>query len=312
MESRETEVEGEEHRDAAGVRRYVFVGAGAVGSALGGLLAQQGSDVLLVARGEHGRAMIDHGLTVRCPDTTFTLPVSVVTSPEQARLRVDDVLVLTTKTQQAEAAVNEWADVPVHRHDGTIAGRAADLLPIFTASNGVTSEEIALRYFQRVFAVCVWFPAVMIEPGEVIVRGAPLRGVFHVGRYGLPSELSTESDDVRLLHSLSGDWDAAGCMIRRPDSVMQWKYQKLLSNLPNVLQALLGDTSGAEEVKRKAEAEARTVLHAADIAFTGDEESRAGWQPEGIVRRLADGIRDRELRQEFLSATSVRSVLRAD
>ena len=190
MESREMAVEGEEHRDTAGVRRYVFVGAGAVGSALGGLLAQRGSDVLLVARGDHGRAMIDNGLTVRCPDTTFTLPVPVVTAPEQARLRVDDVLVLTTKTQQAEAAVNEWADVPVHGRDGTVAGRAADLLPIFTASNGVTSEEIALRYFQRVFAVCVWFPAVMIEPGEVIVRGAPLRGVFHIGRYGVPSDPS--------------------------------------------------------------------------------------------------------------------------
>ena len=78
------------------------------------------------------------------------------------------------------------------------------------------------------------------------------------------------------------DWDAAGCMIRRPDSVMEWKYRKLLANLPNVLQALLGDTSGAEEVQRAAEAEARTILDAAGITFTGDEESRAGWQPEGL------------------------------
>ncbi len=32
----------------------------------------------------------------------------------------------------------------------------------------------------------------------------------------------------------------------------------------------------------------------------------------GIVRRLADGIRDRELRRRYLAATPVRSVLDAD
>jgi 2-dehydropantoate 2-reductase len=83
--------------------------------------------------------MIDNGLTVRCPDTTVTVCVPVVTGPDRVRLTVDDVLVLTTKTQQAEVAINEWADVAVHGREGTIVGRAAALLPLFTASNGVTS-----------------------------------------------------------------------------------------------------------------------------------------------------------------------------
>lgn len=262
------------------MKRYVFLGAGAVGSALGALLTQQGSEVLLVARGDHGRAIINHGLTLRCPDTTVTMPMSVVTAPEQTRLSVDDVLVLTTKTQQAEVAINEWADAPVHDHDGTLAGRAADLLPIFTATNGVATEDIALRYFERVFAVCVWFPAVMIQPGEVIVRSAPLRGIFHTGRYG-PSP--GPSGDAQLLDGLSRDWDAAGCVITRPEAVMEWKYRKLLTNLGNVLQALLGDTSGADDVHHAAEAEARTILNAAGIAVTDDTESRASWQREGFA-----------------------------
>ena len=50
----------------------------------------------------------------------------------------------------------------MHADDGVV-GRAADLLPIFTALNGVAAEEIALRYFARVFAVCFWFPAVMVS-----------------------------------------------------------------------------------------------------------------------------------------------------
>ena len=266
--------------------RYVFIGAGAVGSALGGLLAHRGSDGLLVARGDHGRAMIDKGLRIRCPDTTVEVAVPVVTAPDQARLALDDVLVLTTKTPQAEAAINEWADVPVHGRDGTVAGRAADLLPIFTALNGVASEEIALRYVERVFAVCVWFPAVMVEPGEVIARSAPLRGVFHVGRYGGSAD---PSGDGRLLDELSGEWGAAGCLVERPAAVMEWKYRKLLTNLGNVLQALRGDTAGVEDVERAADAEARTVLAAAGIPFTDDEQAHAGWRPQGWSVRPVPG-----------------------
>jgi 2-dehydropantoate 2-reductase len=205
--------------------------------------------------------------------------VPVVTAPEQAHLSVDDVLVLATKTQQAEAAVGEWADVPVHGPDGRVAGSAADLLPMLVALNGVTGEEIALRYVERVFGMCVWFPTVMVEPGEVIVRGTPLRGVFHAGRFGATAD---PAGDARVLDDLARDWEPAGCLVRRPDAVMEWKYRKLLANLGNVLEALLGDASGAKDVRRAAVAEGRSVLDAAGIAVTGDDESRAGWQPDGL------------------------------
>jgi 2-dehydropantoate 2-reductase len=261
------------------VTRYVVIGAGAVGSALGGLLAQRGTDVLLVARGDHGRAMAARGVTLRCPDSTFDVAVPVVAAPDEARLGVDDVLVLTTKTHQAEAALGAWSDVPVHGPAGDVVGRAADLLPVLTALNGVASEEIALRRFARVLAVCVWFPTVMISPGEVIVRTAPLRGVFHVGRYGVAAD---PREDTALLDGVERDWGAAGCVVRRPAAVMDWKYRKLLANVGNVLQALLGDVPGAEDIARDVEAEARAVLAGAGIGFVDDEESRAGWQPDGL------------------------------
>ncbi|WP_031464296.1 ketopantoate reductase family protein [Sciscionella sediminilitoris] len=265
--------------------RYVFLGAGAVGSALGGLLTRQGSEVLLVARGEHARRMSGHGLSLRCPDTEFTVPVPVSTAPDQARLTSEDVLVLTTKTQQAAAAVDEWADVPVHDRAGTVLGRAADLLPICIALNGVSGEEIALRYFSRVFAVCVWFPTIMIEPGEVLVRTAPSRGLFHVSRYGACSDPA----DSPLLEELGRDWAAAGCLVRQPDSALAWKYRKLLTNLGNVLQALLGDASGAENLRQAIEAEAAAILEAAGIPVTGAEEARAAWQTEELSVRPVPG-----------------------
>ncbi|WP_148309694.1 ketopantoate reductase family protein [Kutzneria albida] len=256
------------------VMRFVFLGAGAIGSALGGLLAQRGSEVLLIARGDHARSVMANGVTVRCPDTRSTVHVPTVTGPDQVRLTDRDVLVLTTKTHQAEAAVEQWADVPVHDRDGTVLGSAAELLPIFTALNGVASEEIALRYFERVFAVCVWFPTVMTEPGEVIVRTLPPRGIFHVGRYGVSSDPAA---DTKLVASIGEEWAAAEFQVIRSEDVLRWKYRKLLANVGNVLQALLGDTAGAEDLRRAAEDECREIFASAGIAFAGDEESQAAW-----------------------------------
>ncbi len=268
----------------SGMTRYVFIGAGAIGSAVGGLLAKQGTEVLLAARGDHARAMINSGLTVRCPDTTYTVPAPTVTGPEGVRLRTDDVLVLTTKSHQAETAIYQWADVPVFpstssaQRDDAEVGRAADLLPIFTALNGVAAEDIALRYFDRVFGVCVWFPAVLLEPGEVIVRGAPKRGVFHVGRYGASPDPSA---DAELLNRFGKDWEAAGCQIMLPERVMPWKYRKLITNLGNSLQALLGDGGKAADLRAAVDAEAREVLAAAGVEVTSDKEESAA-RTEGL------------------------------
>jgi 2-dehydropantoate 2-reductase len=253
------------------VTRYVFIGAGAIGSAVGGMLADSGSEVLLVARGEHARTMINSGLRLRCPDTALTVRPPVITDPTDARLTEDDVLVLSTKTHQAEAAIDQWADVPVHREDKVI-GRAADLLPIVTALNGVASEDIALRYFAWVFGACVWCPAVMIDPGEVFLRAAPLRGVFHIGPY---PKTTDPRRDAGLLTPVISDWRAAGFRITTPASVMPWKYCKLLTNLGNAVMALLGDTSDADDIKQAVDAEAREVLAAARITVTTDEQEAA-------------------------------------
>ncbi len=165
--------------------RYVFIGAGAIGSGLGGCLAQAGSSAVLVARQAHVDAVRADGLRVRTPDSDERVEVAAATGPDELRLRPDDVLVLTTKTHQATAALAEWADAEVS--DGErVLGRAWEVLPVFTALNGVTSESMALRYFNRVFAVCVWMPAVFLEPGEVIVRAAPRRGIFHIGAMHRP------------------------------------------------------------------------------------------------------------------------------
>jgi 2-dehydropantoate 2-reductase len=249
------------------VIRYVIVGAGAIGGGIGARLAATGRDVVLVARGEHLAAIQSRGLRLRTPEDDLRLPIPAVADVTGVDLRPADVLVLATKTQQALDVLPRWADAPVAG-----GGTAGDRLPILTALNGVASESMALRYFRRVYGVCVWMWAVHVAPGEVILRGRPTAGMFHVGR--VPAR-SRDAMDDRLLKQLADDWSAAKLQVRCPDDVMPWKYRKLISNLGNAFQALSGRSDGLGALIRLAEAEARAALAAAGVPVTPDAEEAA-------------------------------------
>lgn len=276
------------------MNRYVIVGAGAIGGCLGGRIAQNaGAPPLLVARGANGEAIRAEGLLLRDPDRTERVRVPVAAGPDDAQLRTDDVLVLATKTQQLQAALMEWVDQPVHDAEGRRVGTAGELLPVLTALNGVESERMALRVFRRVYGVCVWVPAVHLRPGEVMISIAPLSGVFIVGRYGRP--LGGAQADADLLESVRTDWQAAGFGMHVVDDVMAWKHRKLLANLGNAVQALLGSGGGddlraaASEAARSARAEALTVYDAAGITIP-DDQAEADWRGDSFALRPIPGV----------------------
>ncbi|MGI8457785.1 MAG: ketopantoate reductase family protein [Propionibacteriaceae bacterium] len=256
--------------------RYIIVGAGAVGGGIAGLLAESGASVVAVARGEHAEVISRDGLTIRTPERAFTVRLPCVTDPAQLTLAPTDVLVLATKTHQAEVALRQWADVWVHDGDARVA-RAGERLPIMTALNGVSAEDMALRYFARVLGVCVWMPAVHLEPGEVIVRGTPTRGMFHVGPY--PARDSVDDHvgghEREVLDAVDRDWTTAGFVISRPQDVMPWKYRKLISNIGNAFDALVGDNGRPGPMIKLAQAEARVVLAAAKIAVIDEATESA-------------------------------------
>jgi len=144
--------------------RYIVIGAGAIGGTIGGRLFASGHEVVLIARGAHLDALRSRGLRLATPDGTSTLDIPAIGSPGELALRQDDVLILATKTQDAEPVLAEWAWQPVRgvtvphgtAPDETVA---ADTLPVVCAQNGVASERIALRRFRRVYGMCVWLPA---------------------------------------------------------------------------------------------------------------------------------------------------------
>ncbi|GAA4685861.1 ketopantoate reductase family protein [Frondihabitans cladoniiphilus] len=271
--------------------RYVIVGAGAIGGVIGGRLAEHEAvhPPLLIARGEHGAAIKHGGLRVRSPETDVVVHVPSADGPDGVRLRADDVLVFATKTQAVETALRQWVDQPVYAQgDGEERpiGTAGELLPVFTALNGVESERIALRYFARVFGVCVWVPAVHLTPGEVVVRIAPSSGTFIVGRYGTAA---TEADR-ELLETLGTDWRAATFRIFAVDDVMRWKHRKLLSNLGNALQALLGPgADGADALQKRLRTEAEGVYRAAGVTWPTDAEEKE-WRADAFQIRAVPGF----------------------
>ncbi|MFE1948951.1 ketopantoate reductase family protein [Streptomyces sp. NPDC059524] len=245
--------------------RYVIIGAGAVGGAVGGRLAQSGHDVVLVARGPQYEALRTHGLRLRTPDGEHLLRPPVVDGPEAlGTLRADDVLLLAVKTQDSVAALDAWSGRPVEG-----GGTAAERLPLVCAQNGVASERFAARAFRRVYAMCVWLPATFVDPGIVRADGTPLTGILHLGGY------PAGADDTA--REIAADLKRSRLDAPVVADVMRWKYAKLLANLSNAIEALCAErTSDATRaLHARARAEGEAVLAAAGIPYASPEEERA-------------------------------------
>jgi 2-dehydropantoate 2-reductase len=269
----------------------VIIGAGAIGGGIGARLMQAGSSTVLVARGEHLAALQRDGLRMRTPTEDVTLPVTAAPSVRDLALRTDDVLVVATKTQQLGEVLPDLADTPVQDADDQVTGTAGDLLPIFLATNGVAAEDLAARYLRRVFGVCIWMPAVHLEPGEVVLRGVPITGILHLGR--VPST-ATDLADHALLEEVAADLRRATFDIALPENVMAWKYRKLISNLGNVVDAVTDDPYTARSVVKAAGVEARTVLAAARVEVT-DDATEAAARAQSFTVESVPGLADARL-----------------
>ena len=228
--------------------RYIVIGAGAVGGTIGARLHQGGHDVLLVARGAHYETLKRDGLRLITPDTDETLRIPAAPGPVPTR--DDDVLILATKSQDTLAALDPWP---------------ADL-PVVCAQNGVANERAVLRRTERVYGMCVWLPAQHLEPGVVAAYGHPYSGLLHVGRYpqGV-DELAGRVVDALGKH---------GLVATAVPDVMRWKHGKLLNNLGNAVEALVGHADGMPELVARARAEAENVLTQAGIPYSTAQDER--------------------------------------
>src|SRR6201992_1351906 len=201
-------------------RRYIVLGAGAIGAALGGMLQAAGSPVILVARGAHLAALRSRGLDLALPSRALHLAVQAVGKPSEIRFQPNDVVLLCVKSQDTEAAVAELSSVTQHE------------LPVVCAQNGVENEAVVARYFAQVLSMVVYAPGQYLEPGRVSLHSEPVLGGLDIGDY--PSGVSDVARD------LAADATRAGFDARTQEQIGRVRYAKLLSNLGNIVQALCG------------------------------------------------------------------------
>jgi 2-dehydropantoate 2-reductase len=83
--------------------RVAIAGAGGVGGLLAGLLARSGTQVSLLARGEHLRAIRENGIRIETPEGAFTARVDA--SDSAADLPPAPALMVAVKTWQLPAAL---------------------------------------------------------------------------------------------------------------------------------------------------------------------------------------------------------------
>lgn len=227
--------------------RFVIYGVGAIGGVLAARLSLSGNEVVGIARGAQLEAMRDNGLQLRRPDAVERARFPVYDGPEDIRFAPGDVVFLTMKGQDTEAALDRLKTI------------APTDLPIFCFQNGVANERAALRHFPRVYGATVMMPAVYTVPGEVAGFGTPNLGMFDIGCY--PSGMDTIAECV--CESLK----EAGFYASPHSDVMRSKYRKLLGNLNNIIGALTADATQAKPWQERTRAEGEAALRSAGIAW---------------------------------------------
>lgn len=143
------------------------LGAGAIGSMIGGLLAHDASDVevVLIARGAHGRKIGERG-AIALEGPWGRRDVRVAVSDDSTAVRDSDFVLITTKSQDTEAAA---AGAAPHWEGATIV----------SIQNGINDSRL-LKYVEprRLVMGMTATNMALVEPGRVSLQlgGATIVG----------------------------------------------------------------------------------------------------------------------------------------
>lgn len=146
--------------------RIAVLGAGGVGGYFGGRLARAGADVHLIARGDHLRALREHGLRVHSVRGDFE--VSLPATDATVEIGPCDVVLFCVKSYDTEAAADR---LPPLLHEKTA---------VISLQNGIDNEETiaAAVGSGHVVGGAAFIFASVAEPGVIVDAGGPGSIVF--------------------------------------------------------------------------------------------------------------------------------------
>lgn len=203
--------------------RIAVIGAGAMGSLFGGLLAESGADVELIdIWADHVRTINEHGLVIEREGLKRTVKTKAVTD-SSAIEPVELAIVFVKSTQTATAAETAGQIV---RPGGAV----------LTLQNGLGNADVIAESVSgaQVLAGTTAHGATMLGPGQIRHAGI---GPTVIGRWG-------GGDDV-LARNIADLFSRAGIETKVSADIRPVIWDKLLVNVGiNAMTALTGVKNG--------------------------------------------------------------------
>lgn len=204
--------------------RTAVVGAGAVGSYFGAMLALAGHPVTLIGRAAHVEAIRSRGLQLHKGGAVQAVPMQA--STELAAVRDADLVLLCVKSPATDAVARELAPL------------LAERTLVLSLQNGVDNPPAIARHVhgagRTVVPAVVYVATAMPEPGVVQHFG---RGDLVVGPL-TPGDAADAGHAARL-RALAALFERAGVPVRVAGDVMDELWSKLLVNCAyNAISAL--------------------------------------------------------------------------
>lgn len=246
--------------------RIAVMGAGGVGGCLGALLAQEGNDVILIARGAHLAAIQANGLRLKQDDAEFTLQVAATSDP--ATVGPVDLVFFTVKTyHNAEA-------IPAIR---PLVGPDTAVL---TLQNGVECHQQLAHELGPGHAMpgAYWTASSVESPGVIASIGSTPRLSFGEESGGISRRAESTRDVLQ----------AAGIEVDLSPDPLQVIWSKFV-----VLSSIAGITSAARTRIREFNQDPRGLELFTTAMREVDAVGRAKGVnlPEGLVERQVEFIR---------------------
>jgi len=223
------------------------VGAGAVGSFYGAMLARAGHRVTLIGRAAHVQAIQRNGLRLDMAGRVHVVRVGA--SVDMAAVRGADLVLFCVKSTDTETVAREMA---AHLDAGAV---------VVSLQNGVENVPTIARHVRQiVMPAAVYVASAIPEPGTVKHFG---RGDLVIG--AVSAEAARNEPVASTLQHLAAFFATAQVGVTVSDDVMVELWSKLVANcaynaISGLAQATYGQLVALPEVRATQQAVVREVV----------------------------------------------------
>lgn len=177
--------------------KYMIIGTGGTGGAIGAHLAHAGKDVAFIARGRQLEAMRTGGLKLHRPDAEFTVdPVKAYSMDDYPSDQTPDVIFVCVKGYSVEGVI------PFIKKT---AGPETIVIPILNVFGTGAQMQKALPGI-TVLDGCIYIWTELREPGLIWMSGTIFRVVFGLRR----DQKELEERVGKRLSEIRADLDESG------------------------------------------------------------------------------------------------------